>query len=165
MNLQIQTVAIDDIKEFENNPRTHSPKQIDNLCKSISKFGFVNPIIVNRNTNSIIAGHGRLAAAKKLKMTSVPVVYLEHLTEKQVRELIVADNALTDQGAWDKDLLAEVLSGLDDLEYLELPTLDDDPEPEDDAAPVQKELLQCPECGHVNEAKAFKKYENSDESL
>ena len=124
----VQTIKIDQLKPFEKNPREHSDNQIKNIVKSITKFGFVNPILVNKKDNTIIAGHGRLLAAKQLNMTEVPVLMLDHLSQKQINELIVADNALTLQGGWDLSLLSEVLSGLDDLEYLELPTLDEETE-------------------------------------
>lgn len=164
--MKIEHVPMADIKPFAQNPRLHSNKQIANIANSIQKFGFINPILIDK-TKTIIAGHGRYLAAKQLSLSHIPVIMLDNLTDKQVRELIVADNALSAQSAWDTTLLSEVLDGLDDLEYLNLPTLDDSDLELDDSEPagVSKDLLRCPACGHVNEAKAFKNYENSDEGI
>lgn len=164
--MKIEHVPVADIKPFAQNPRLHSDKQIANIANSIQKFGFINPILIDK-TKTIIAGHGRYLAAKQLNLSQIPVIMLDNLTDKQVRELIVADNALSAQSAWDTDLLSEVLEGLDDLDYLNLPTLDDSDLELDDGEPegVSKDLLRCPVCGHVNEAKAFKNYENSDEGI
>ena len=92
------------LKPDPNNARTHSAKQIEQICASIRAFGFSNPILVTPDL-SVIAGHGRLQAAKKLGLDQVPTIVLEGLTEMQVRALRIADNKIALNAGWDTDLL------------------------------------------------------------
>jgi DNA modification methylase len=87
------------------NPRTHSSKQIGRIAESLKEFGFVNPVLIDRS-NSIIAGHGRVAAAKFLGMRDVPTVCVDHLTPAQLRAYVIADNRLAELAGWDRKLLA-----------------------------------------------------------
>src|SRR5271155_3397099 len=93
MAKRIETWLIDKLIPFARNPRTHSDAQVAQIAASIAEFGFNNPILVD-STAGIIAGHGRLLAARKLQLEKVPVVVLDHLTESQKRAYIIADNQL-----------------------------------------------------------------------
>jgi DNA modification methylase len=93
------------------NPRTHSAKQIRQIATSIEQFGFVNPILVDGN-DGIIAGHGRVAAAKLLGMRDIPTVQADHLSPAQVRAYVIADNKLAENAGWDQNLLALELQDL-----------------------------------------------------
>src|SRR5204863_5591491 len=102
---------IDKLIPFARNPRTHSDAQIAQIAASIAAFGFNNPILVDTNAG-IIAGHGRLLAARKLQLSEVPVIVLDHLTEKQKRAYVIADNQLALNAGWDDDLLRAELANL-----------------------------------------------------
>jgi len=107
----IELWLIDRLIPYTRNPRTHNETQIVQIAASISQFGFNNPILVD-TTNGIIAGHGRLLAARKLGLTEVPVIVLDHLTEAQKRAYIIADNQLALNAGWDEDLLRSELAAL-----------------------------------------------------
>jgi len=111
-----QLVATDKLIPYVNNARTHSPEQITKLRSSLREFGFINPIIIDRDYN-IIAGHGRLAAAKAEGMTEVPCVFAEHLTEAQKKAYILADNRMALDAGWDDELLAVEMSELQEMGY------------------------------------------------
>lgn len=96
---------------YARNARTHSETQVAQIAASIAEFGFTNPILVDTNAG-IIAGHGRLLAARKLKLSQVPVVVLDHLSETQKRAYILADNRLAESAGWDEELLSVELEDL-----------------------------------------------------
>jgi DNA modification methylase len=96
---------------YARNPRTHSEQQVAQIAASIMEFGFNNPILVDSQAG-VIAGHGRLLAARKLGMASVPVIVLDHLDENQRRAYLVADNRLSELAGWDSELLAQELKEL-----------------------------------------------------
>src|SRR6202047_4983912 len=100
----IELWLIDKLIPFARNPRTHSDAQIAQIAASIAEFGFNSPILVDSNAG-IIAGHGRLLAARKLGLKEVPVIVLDHLTESQKRAYIIADNKLALNSGWDDELL------------------------------------------------------------
>ena len=107
---QIKVMPVASLKPYANNARTHSEEQVEQLSKSIEKFGFNNPILVQEDL-TVIAGHGRLAAAQKLGMSEVPVIVLKHLTPTQVRAYVLADNKLALNAGWDSEMLkAELLA-------------------------------------------------------
>src|SRR5712691_8290701 len=108
---QVELWLIDKLIPFARNPRTHSDAQIAQIAASIAEFGFNNPILVDTKAG-IIAGHGRLLAARKLQLTEVPVIILDHLTEAQKRAYIIADNQLALNAGWDETLLAAELAAL-----------------------------------------------------
>src|SRR5437764_12268285 len=89
--LRVQVWSIDRLIPYARNPRTHSDAQVAQIAASIREFGFNNPILVDTNAG-IIAGHGRLLAARKLGLNEVPVIVLDHLTESQKRAYVLADN-------------------------------------------------------------------------
>lgn len=107
--------TITDLHPDPKNPRAHSAKQIDQIARSIDTFGFNAPVLID-GTQKIIAGHGRLLAAKKLGFSEVPTIGLEHLTEAEARAYMIADNRLTDTSVWDDDLLAESFTFLSNLD-------------------------------------------------
>ena len=107
----MKTVKITELKPYPKNARTHSPKQIHQIAKSIKTFGFTNPVLIDKD-NCILAGHGRVEAAKMAGLTEVPVVQISHLTPAQKKAYIVADNRLAELAGWDKDLLRVELEEL-----------------------------------------------------
>ena len=102
--LDITYRAPSELKPRQNNPRTHSKKQLKQLADSIKAFGFVNPVLIDRE-DRIIAGHGRVEAAKLLDMAEVPTVRIDHLSEEQIRAYVIADNKLALNAGWDEGLL------------------------------------------------------------
>src|SRR6266403_2212502 len=111
MAQRIEFLPLDRLVPFARNPRTHSDAQVAQIAASIAEFGFNNPILVDTK-NGIIAGHGRLLAARKLQLTEVPVIVLDHLTEPQKRAYIIADNQLALNAGWDEELLRVELAAL-----------------------------------------------------
>lgn len=110
----IQFLAVNALTPHERNARTHSKRQIRQIARSISEFGFNNPVLVD-GKNRIIAGHGRVEAARSLRMEVVPAIRLEHLNETQLRAYVIADNRLAELSGWDQEILAIELQGLIDL--------------------------------------------------
>jgi DNA modification methylase len=113
---RFEKVNIDKLVPYARNARTHSKEQILQLRSSLREFGFVSPIIVDKDLN-IIAGHGRVEAAKAEGMTEVPCVFVEHLTDAQKKAYILADNRLALDAGWDEDLLALEFAELKDLGF------------------------------------------------
>jgi len=109
--MKIKQVKIRDLKPYQNNARTHSPKQVEEIARSIKVFGFTNPVLIDQK-NMIIAGHGRVMGAKELGMEEVPTIRIEHLSESEKRAYILADNKLAEKAGWDKDILAIELQEL-----------------------------------------------------
>jgi ParB-like chromosome segregation protein Spo0J len=109
--LQIEQIQLATLIPYINNSRTHSDEQVAQIAASIKEFGFNNPILVDKDSG-IIAGHGRLQAARKLGLTEVPCVRLEHLTETQRKAYIIADNRLALNAGWDNELLTIELNEL-----------------------------------------------------
>ena len=109
--LRVVYRAIDQLKPDPTNARRHSKKQIRQIANSIEGFGFNVPILIDRDGN-VIAGHGRLLAARELAMTEVPTLCLDHLTPAQARVFMIADNRLTEIATWDDRLLAQQLKDL-----------------------------------------------------
>ncbi|UWG97421.1 site-specific DNA-methyltransferase [Dehalobacter sp. DCM] len=112
----MKLVPIQELVPYVNNARTHSPAQITKLRSSLREFGFVNPIIVDRDF-SVIAGHGRLIAAKEEGFTEVPCVFVDHLTEAQKKAYIIADNRYAEDAGWDEELLRLEIESLQGMEF------------------------------------------------
>jgi hypothetical protein len=115
-NLQIEYRPIDALLPYARNPRTHSPAQIAKIAASIVEFGWTQPILVDGD-NGIIAGHGRLVAARKLELGEVPVIELGHLSPAQKRAYVIADNRLALDAGWDDEVLALELAELSEAGY------------------------------------------------
>jgi DNA modification methylase len=112
----IELWLIDKLIPFARNPRTHSDAQVAQIAASIAEFGFNNPILVDTKA-AIIAGHGRLLAARKLGLTEVPVIVLDHLSESQKRAYIIADNKLAENAGWDSEMLRVELAALQEESF------------------------------------------------
>jgi DNA modification methylase len=113
---KLERWPVDRLVPYERNARTHSPEQVAQIAASIVEFGFTNPILVASDAG-IIAGHGRLEAAKSLGLTDVPVVVLDHLSDAQRRAYVLADNQLALNAGWDADLLRVELQELEAQEF------------------------------------------------
>ena len=109
--LTIQDIPIASLRPWAKNARTHSKKQLNQLAASIREFGFTNPVLIDDN-GTILAGHGRVEAAKLLDMETVPCVRLSSMTPQQKRAYVIADNKLALNAGWDEELLAEELTAL-----------------------------------------------------
>ena len=108
---EFKLVSVNKLVPYQNNARTHSPEQINKLRSSLREFGFINPIIIDKDYG-IIAGHGRLLAAKEEGMTEVPCVFADHLTEAQKKAYIIADNRMALDAGWDEELLRVEIEAL-----------------------------------------------------
>lgn len=126
MSLKIENMPLADLVPYAKNARLHSGQQIDQLVLSIKEFGFYNPALIDEN-NILIAGHGRVQAAKLAGLEEIPVIRLVGLTDAQKRALRIADNQLPLNAAWDIDLLMEEVQSLqlDDFD-LDILGFDDD---------------------------------------
>ena len=108
---KIEQIGIEELIPYAKNSRTHSDEQVAQLAGSIKEFGFNNPVLIDKD-NSIIAGHGRVMAARRLGLTQVPCIRLEHLTETQRKAYIIADNRLALNAGWDNQMLTVELNDL-----------------------------------------------------
>ena len=145
---KFERVAVDTLIPYVNNANIHSEKQVTMLASSIREFGFLNPVLIDRKKN-VIAGHGRILAAKKLGLDTVPCIFVEGLTEAQRKAYILADNRLAEFSEWDMDLVMGELAELDELGFdteltgfefeIEPEIIDDDDDiPEPPAEPKAK---------------------------
>ena len=106
--MDIKNISVKDLIPYEKNTKKHDDVQINNVVESIKQYGFVQPIVIDKN-NVVVIGHCRLLAAKKLKMAEVPCVCVEDLTEEQVKALRIVDNK-SNESPWDFDFLADELT-------------------------------------------------------
>jgi len=160
---EYKTVSIDTLIPYARNSRTHSDAQVSQIAASIKEFGFTNPILIDAD-GGIIAGHGRVLAAKKLNLKELPCIELSHLSEAQRRAYVIADNKLALNAGWDDEMLRVEFQELDELGFdLELTgfsigeianiTLDGsdlvDQESPDDFKEVDESDMECicPKCG------------------
>ena len=166
--MKIEQRPVAGLIPYVNNSRKHSDEQVAQIAASIKEFGWTNPILVD-GANGIIAGHGRLMAARKLGMEAVPVIELAHLSEPQRKALIIADNKLAMNAEWDNDLLmlelGELLEGgfdldllgfgKDELDALLSPAPDHYPESSGKEIDTDDYQMshQCPKCGFEFDAK------------
>lgn len=159
-----KAVALADLIPYARNSRTHSDAQVAQIAASIREFGFTNPVLVD-GSNGVIAGHGRILAARKLGMDTVPVIELAHLSEAQKRAYVIADNKLALNAGWDDEMLGLELADLrevdfdlglmgfdaDEIERALNPPERDDSEPESSGGEIDVDGMQmecaCPKCG------------------
>lgn len=139
---ELKLVPVDKLVPYVNNARTHSPEQVNKIRASMREFGFINPVIIDKDY-SVIAGHGRIMAAKEEGLPEVPCVFADHLTDTQKKAYILADNRMAMDAGWDEELLrVEIealqgadfdlaLTGFEDTEIAELFALADDSEEDD----------------------------------
>nr|WP_278335574.1 site-specific DNA-methyltransferase [Clostridium liquoris] len=113
---ELKLINIDELIPYANNARTHSKDQINKLRSSLREFGFINPILIDKDYN-ILAGHGRVMAAREEGIKEVPCVLVEHLTEAQKKAYILADNRLAMDAGWDDEMLALELENLKELDF------------------------------------------------
>jgi hypothetical protein len=114
--LTVETMPVSELRPYKGNARTHSKKQVRQIANSITEFGFNNPILIG-DDREIIAGHGRVEAAKLLGLKEVPTVRLSHLSPAQRRAYVIADNKLALDAGWDHDILAIELEGLVEIDF------------------------------------------------
>ena len=152
-------IALDDLIPYAMNSRTHSEEQVAQIAASIREFGFTNPVLIDE-ANNLIAGHGRVLAARKLKMELVPAIVVTGLDENRRRALVIADNQLALNAEWDEEkLIAELqsmsvdmqkLTGFSEEDLLAMmkepnfePGTEDDQGKLDELAP---KMVTCPHC-------------------
>src|ERR671913_403544 len=111
LDLAVEHRSLDQLIPYARNARTHSPAQVKQIASSIQSFGWTNPILVD-GQNGIIAGHGRLLAARKLGLSTVPIIELAGLSEAEKRAYLIADNKLALNAGWDEGLLAVEIADL-----------------------------------------------------
>lgn len=127
---EVQEVSLKKIRPYERNAKKHDAEQVEKIAESIKEFGFISPCLIDADFN-LIAGHGRLMAAMKLGLESVPCVFVEGLSESQRRAYILADNRIGELATWDMDLVFDELndllgSGFDvEITGFEIPEIDD----------------------------------------
>jgi DNA modification methylase len=159
----VAEIPLTDLNPFDRNARKHSKKQINQIAKSIQEFGFTNPILIDQS-NTILAGHGRVAAALSLRMDHVPCLYIEHLSQEQKRAFVLADNQIALNSTWDEDLLGRELKALSEIDLgfdlditgfsiADMDVLIEDSEPEEDYNPSDdiqpKTIIQRAQLGDV----------------
>jgi ParB-like chromosome segregation protein Spo0J len=113
---RIELRRVSSLKPYPRNARRHSKKQVGQIADSIRKFGFTNPVLIS-DDDEIIAGHGRVMAAKDVGIAEVPTLRLSHLSAAERRAYVIADNKLALNAGWDNDILAIELQALIDLEF------------------------------------------------
>lgn len=114
--MNIEFIKTSDLIPYARNSRTHSDAQVKQIASSIKEFGFTNPVLVDAD-NGIIAGHGRVMAAEKLKLKEVPCIRLDHLTDAQKRAYVIADNKLALNSGWDEEMLKIEIQELKDADF------------------------------------------------
>ena len=115
-NLKIEYLPVDSLKPYSKNARRHSEKDIQAICNSIEEFGFSDPIGIWSDKNIIVEGHGRLLAAKRLGMDSVPCIRLDHLTDEQRKAYALAHNKTAELSKWFDELLQSELADIEDID-------------------------------------------------
>lgn len=163
---KIVYLKVKDLKLNDKNPRKNDNAVVA-VAKSIEEFGFKNPLIIDKN-NVVWCGNTRLKASRKLCIDEVPCIVVEDLTEEQIRKYALLDNKTNEIAEWDFELLQDELLELDlsdfglDWGIPEKVDIDFEDEEEPQINNVEKELCKCPVCGHINEKKAFKYYEDTE---
>lgn len=158
------------VKDLINNPANPRKNDgaVDSVAKSIEKYGFRNPLIIDEN-NIVWCGNTRLKASRKLKLDEVPCIVVKDLNEQQMTELALLDNKTNEIAEWDLDMLKDILEEVDlsdfgdiDWDILNNLEFEQNNEEDDEVKDIEKKLCRCPVCGHINEEKAFKYYEDTE---
>lgn len=149
--MKVENVAVSKLIPYAKNTKKHDDKQIANVAESIKQYGFVQPIVIDKD-NTVVIGHCRLLASKKLKLKEVPCVCVDDLTEQQVKALRIVDNK-TNESEWDIDFLTEELAEIDLSEFdfdfntnfdkTEIESIDLD----ESIKETNKQVYCCPKCG------------------
>ena len=164
MKEQIVYKQVNELKNNPKNPRLNDDA-VDSVAKSIEKYGFRNPLIIDEN-NIVWCGNTRLKAAKKLGLKEAPCICVKDLTEKQMAEYALLDNKTNEIADWDYERLEEILPELDfgdfDFDWGVNKIEIEKEEYVSETNEVEKKLCRCPVCGHINEEKAFKYYEDTE---
>ena len=113
---EVQEVSLQMLKPYAKNAKKHPQEQVDLIERSIKEYGFLNPCLIDKEYN-VIAGHGRIMAAKQMGMEKVPCLFVEGLTEAQYKAYVLADNKLTEMGEWDMELVMSELTDLQDMDF------------------------------------------------
>ena len=166
MKEQIIYKKVSELKNNTRNPRKNDGA-VDSVAKSIEKYGFRNPLIIDEN-NVVWCGNTRLKASRKLGLDEVPCIVVKDLNEQQMTELALLDNKTNEIASYDYDMLEEILQDVDLTDFAEIdfgiPNFDLQSDYDDEefgVSEVEKKLCKCPVCGHINEEKAFKYYEDT----
>jgi ParB-like chromosome segregation protein Spo0J len=164
---RIERIGVETLLPYAKNSRTHSDEQVAQIAASIKEFGFNNPILIDKE-NTIIAGHGRLLAARRAGMVDVPCIRLDHLSETQRKAYVIADNRLALNAGWDNEMLALELAeigemgfdldliGFKDEEIKALHMPDFEPGTEEDQGKLDEldpKWIACPNCGKEFDAR------------
>lgn len=145
--MNIEIVPINKLKPYDKNARKHTDADINTIVNSIKQFGFNDPVGIWGEDNTIVEGHGRVLAAKKLQMTKVPCIRLDHLSDEQRRAYALAHNKTAEMSSWLDDILAEEIADIADIDMEDFGFLDDKDQDEkkakkeDGEVPFSEELL------------------------
>ena len=160
-DLKVEVLRIEDLIPYCRNSREHSDEQVLQIASSLKEFGFINPVLIDE-AGTIIAGHGRVRAAAKIKMTEVPCIRLSHLSDTQKRAYVIIDNQLGLNATWNWDMLAveveELMEkgygsnclGFSDEQLMELigtPNAPPEISPDDEQGKPKEDVI-CPKCHH-----------------
>ena len=157
---------IDELIPYENNPRIND-ETVEYVKNSIKEFGFKVPVVIDKD-NVIIAGHTRIKASKELGIKDIPCIIADDLTEEQVKAFRLADNKVSEKSMWDYTKLDQELESILDIDMsifdfdINTDDLELDYDNENEVEDINKKLCRCPKCGHINEEKAFKYYEDTE---
>lgn len=162
MELKIEYINIDKLKAYDKNARKHEQYDIEQIAKSIEKYGFNDPIGIWSDKNIIVEGHGRVLASKKLGLKEVPCIRLDHLTNEERREYAIMHNKTAELSAWDDDLLRLELEDLDfgdfDVDFgfeeevkFSEEELDEFFEDAGEQKAKEPKTIKCPHCGEIIE--------------
>lgn len=166
--MEKEQIVYKKVSELKNNPRNprKNDEAVKSVVKSIEKYGFRNPLIIDTE-NVVWCGNTRLKASREMGLEEVPCIVVNDLSEQQMTELALLDNKTNEVADYDYEMLEDILSECDlsdfpELDWgieqpLEFEETDDEPE----ISEVEKKLCKCPVCGHINEEKAFKYYEDT----
>ena len=135
--VELREVEIAALKPYERNAKQHGKEQVERIARSIRELGFLSPCLIDQDLN-VIAGHGRILAAKEIGWETVPCVFIEGLTEEQRKAYILADNRLTEMGEWDMELVQQELAALAEADFdISLTGFDPDLRFDDSMAQIQ----------------------------